>query len=156
MYKYLAFYLHFSMSLLASATRFEAERGIKQFVFKAQSTRRSYQGRKTQLVERRTAAPLAQVRFPGGAKDSSLLAESPFTADSFTLSVHPRVQSHAFTSVRSLKILSSMSEFGGLRKYWTIQACIVGWVARLCRSWLSPGKATRISDGRNPTGTILL
>ena len=28
-------------------------------------------------------------------------------------------------------------------------ACTVGWVARLCRSWLSPGKATRISHGRN-------
>ena len=33
-------------------------------------------------------------------------------------------------------------------------ACTVGWVARLCRSWLSPGKATRISHGRNPAGTI--
>ena len=33
-------------------------------------------------------------------------------------------------------------------------ACTVGWVTRLCRSWLSPGKATRISHGRNPTGTI--
>ena len=26
-------------------------------------------------------------------------------------------------------------------------ACTVGWVARLCPSWLSPGKATRISHG---------
>ena len=33
-------------------------------------------------------------------------------------------------------------------------ACTVGWVARLCRSWLSPGKATRISHGRNPNGTM--
>ena len=33
-------------------------------------------------------------------------------------------------------------------------ACTVGWVARLCHSWLSPGKATRISHGRNPTGTV--
>ena len=31
--------------------------------------------------------------------------------------------------------------------------CTVGWVARLCRSWLLPGKATRISYGRNPIGT---
>ena len=30
----------------------------------------------------------------------------------------------------------------------------VGWVARLCRSWLSPGKATQISHGRSPNGTI--
>ena len=35
-------------------------------------------------------------------------------------------------------------------------ACTVGWVARLCRSWLSPRKATRISHGRNPIGTIQL
>ena len=34
--------------------------------------------------------------------------------------------------------------------------CTVGWVARPCRSWLSPGKATRISHGRNPIGTIQL
>ena len=32
----------------------------------------------------------------------------------------------------------------------------VGWVARLCRSWLSPGKATRISYWRNHNGTIQL
>ena len=28
-------------------------------------------------------------------------------------------------------------------------ACTVGWVARLCRSCLSPGKTTRISHGRD-------
>ena len=33
-------------------------------------------------------------------------------------------------------------------------ACTVGWVARLCCSWLSPGKAIRISQGINPIGTI--
>ena len=32
-----------------------------------------------------------------------------------------------------------MSEFGGLWKHWNTLACIVGWVARLCRSWLSQG-----------------
>ena len=36
---------------------------------------------------------------------------------SLTVSVHPRAQSHAFTSVRTLKIPSSMSEFGGLWKH---------------------------------------
>ena len=35
-------------------------------------------------------------------------------------------------------------------------ACTLGWVARLCRSWLSPGKATRISHGRNPIWRIQL
>ena len=33
-------------------------------------------------------------------------------------------------------------------------ACTVGWVVQLCHSWLSPGKATQISHGRNPFGTI--
>ena len=33
---------------------------------------------------------------------------------------------------------------------------IVGWVARLCCSWRSPGKATRIFHGRNPIGTAQL
>ena len=40
--------------------------------------------------------------------------ELTFSADSLMVSVHPRVQSHAFTSVRTLKIPWSMSEFGGL------------------------------------------
>ena len=35
-------------------------------------------------------------------------------------------------------------------------ACTVGCVARLCRSWFSPGKVTRISLERNPIGTIRL
>ena len=32
----------------------------------------------------------------------------------------------------------------------------VGWVVRLCRSWLSSGKTIQISDGRNLNGTIHL
>ena len=48
-----------------------------------------------------------------------------------------------------------------VRDRWIVEtlkhpACTVGWVARLCCSWLSPGKATRISHGRNPIGTIQL
>ena len=42
------------------------------------------------------------------------LPESTFSADSFTVSVYPHVQSHASTSVRTLKIPWSMPEFGGL------------------------------------------
>ena len=44
----------------------------------------------------------------------SLNPESTFRTDSLLVSVHPRVQSHALTSVRMIKILQSMSEFGGL------------------------------------------
>ena len=36
-----------------------------------------------------------------------------FSADSLSVSVHPYVQSRALTSVRTIKILFSMSEFGG-------------------------------------------
>ena len=35
-------------------------------------------------------------------------------------------------------------------------ACTAGWLARLCRSWLSQGKAIRIPHGRNHNGTIQL
>ena len=31
---------------------------------------------------------------------------------------------------------------------------IEDWIARLCRGWFSPGKATRISHGKCPIGTI--
>ena len=68
------------------------------------------------LVEHRTVMPLMEVRFPGAARNLSprvnfqcrLFYVCPYT---------PRVQSHALTSVRTLKILWSMSEFDGLWKH---------------------------------------
>ena len=44
---------------------------------------------------------------------------------------------------------------------WTMEtlkrpACTVDWVARLCSCWISPGKATRTSYGRNSIRTIQL
>ena len=56
-----------------------------------------------QLVEHRTDTSPTQVRFPGAAK-GIFLPESAFSADSLTVSVHPRAQLHAFTSVCTLKI----------------------------------------------------
>ena len=56
-----------------------------------------------QSVERRTGTLLAQVRFPGAARDTSPRVN--FSADSFTASVHHRVQLHALKSVCALKIL---------------------------------------------------
>ena len=64
-----------------------------------------------QLVEYRTGTLPTQVRFPGEARD--FLPGSTFSADSLTVSGNPRVQSHAFTSLRTLKMPWSMSEFGG-------------------------------------------
>ena len=53
----------------------------------------------------------------------------------------PRVQPHALTSMGTLKIPQSLSEFGGLKTpiYPALKAriyseCTVEWVARLCRS----------------------
>ena len=48
-----------------------------------------------------------------------------------------------------------------IRVRWNMQtltyaARTAGWVARLCRSWFSPDKATRISHGRTPNGTTQL
>ena len=49
-----------------------------------------------------------------------------------------------------------------VRVWWVVgkkpkhPACTVGWVALLCRSWLSLGRATRISHERHPIGTIQL
>ena len=56
-----------------------------------------------QLVEHRTDTPRTQVRFPGAARDfsSRVNFECKFSYDVRT---PPRVQSHAFTSVSTLKI----------------------------------------------------
>ena len=50
-----------------------------------------------------TDTPSTQVRFPDAARD--FLLESTFSADSLKVSVYPRVQSQALTSVPTLKIL---------------------------------------------------
>ena len=54
-------------------------------------------------LEHRIVTPLTQVRFPGAARDFSPRVKLQCTL--LRVSVHPRVQSHAFTSVRTLKIL---------------------------------------------------
>ena len=63
----------------------------------------SRRGDVDQLEEHRTGTRPSLVRFPGAAGDF-FLPEVTFIAGSFKVSVHPRVQSHAFTSVRTLKI----------------------------------------------------
>ena len=56
-----------------------------------------------QLVERRTGTPLRQVRFLGAARD---ISPSQLSEQSLLrVSVHPRVQPLALTSVRKLTIL---------------------------------------------------
>ena len=53
-----------------------------------------------QLVECRTGTPLTQVRFSGATRDFFFLLELTVGADSLTVSVYPRVQSHTLTSGR--------------------------------------------------------
>ena len=82
-----------------------------------------------------------RVRFPRAARDFFLL-QSIFSADSLTC-VHVK---DPVVHVRVQWIMETIKH----------PACTVGWVAWLSCSWLSPGKATRISHGRNPIWTIQL
>ena len=105
-----------------------------------------------QLVEHRTVTPLTQVRFPGAAKDFS-----------------PRVNFQCRLCYVCPYIpcaIACMNICGHVkdpvvhdRVRWTMEtlkhpACTVNWVVQLSHSWLSLGKATQISHGRNPIGTI--
>ena len=56
-------------------------------------------------------------RFDSPVRQGIFLLRSTFSADCLTVSVQSRIQSHVFTSVRTLKIPWSMSEFGGLWKH---------------------------------------
>ena len=107
-----------------------------------------------QLVECRTGTPLTQVRFPGAAMDFS-----PRVNFQCRLSYGVRTTpcTIACTSICA-HVKDSVVH---VRVRWIIEtlkhpACTPGWGAHLYRSWLSPGKATRISHGRNPIGTIQL
>ena len=78
------------------------------------------------------------------------LQQSTFSADSPTVSVHPRVQSHA----------QDKDPVVHVRVQWVMETlkhpeCTVAWVARFCRGWLSPGKAIRTCHEGNHNGTIL-
>ena len=60
-----------------------------------------------QLVEHRTDTSPTQVRFPGATIFFFfLIPESAFSADSLTVFLHPCVQLHAFTSLRTLRARS--------------------------------------------------
>ena len=81
--------------------------------------------------------------------------ESTFSADSYGVRTPP-------FAIECINICAHVKDPVVHVRVWRIRetlrhpACIVDWVVRLCRSWLSPGKATRISHGRNPKRTIQL
>ena len=55
-----------------------------------------------------------QHRFDSPEQQDIFFPESTFSAYSLSVSIQPRVQLYALTSVRRIKLLQSISEFGGL------------------------------------------
>ena len=111
-----------------------------------------------QLVERRTGTPLRPVRFPGEANDFYFFSRSQFSVQTFL-----RVSVHPPCAIACMNVCAHVKDpVVYVRVPWIMEtlkhpACTVGWVARLCRSWLSPGKkASRISRGRKSIRTIQL
>ena len=92
--------------------------------------------------------PQTQLRLPGAARDFS-----PRVNFQCRLSYGVRTPPYA---IACIYICAHVEDpVVHVRVRWIMEtmkhpACTVGWVARLCRSWLSTGKATRISYGRNP------
>ena len=82
--------------------------------------------------------------------------ESTFSADSLTCVRTP------LCAYACINICARVKDpIVHVRVRWIMEtlkhpACTLGWVARVCRSWFSPRKATRISHRRNPNGTIQL
>ena len=107
-----------------------------------------------QLVERRIGTPLRQVRFPGAARNFSPSANFRCRLSFGVLT--------PMCAVAGINICAHVKDLVvHVKVRWILEtlkhpACTVGWVARLRRSWLSLRKATQISHGRNPNGTIQL
>ena len=104
------------------------------------------------LIEHRTVTPLTQFRFPGAARDFSPRVNFQCRL-SYSVCTPPCVIACIYTCAHIKDPIVQV------RVRWIMEtlkhpAYTLGWVAQLCRSWLSSGKASWISQGRNPTGTI--
>ena len=104
------------------------------------------------MVERRTDTPLRQVRFPGMTRNFC-----PRVNFQYRVSYGVRTPPYAIACINICA--NGRDPTVHVRVRWIMEtlkrpACTVGWVARLCRSWPCPGKATRISH--NSSGTIQL
>ena len=84
------------------------------------------------------------------------LPESTFSADSLAVSVHLPCAFACFFICVHVKDPVVLARVRWIMETLKHSACTVGLVAQLCCSWLSSEKATRISHGRNPIGTIQL
>ena len=115
----------------------------------------SWGGDVAQLVEHRTGTPPTQVRFPSAAGFFFFF----FPRLNFQCRLSYSFRTHPLT-IACVYICAHVKDpVVHVRVRWIMKtskhpACTLGWVARLCRSWLSTGKATRISHGRNPIVTI--
>ena len=90
-------------------------------------------------LEHRTVTPLTQVRFPCAAR-----AFSPRVNFQCRLSYDVRTPPCAIACINICAHVKDPVVY--VRVRWITEtlkhpACTVGWVARLCRSWLSPGKS---------------
>ena len=102
------------------------------------------------LVQHRTSTPPTQIRFPDAARDFSPRVH-------FTVSVHPRGQLHAFTSVRTLKIpqspCQSSMDYGSTETSSMHRRLVSATLSQLA---FPGGKQPRIPHGKIPFGTIQL
>ena len=93
-----------------------------------------------QLGEHRTGSLPTQVRFSCAARDFSPNVNTPPCAIACIYScAHVK---DPVVHVRVKWIMETLKH----------PACTIAWVARLCRSWLSPGKATKFPMGEIPLG----
>ena len=97
-----------------------------------------------QSAEHRTVTPLRLVGFPGAARDFS-----PRINFQCRLSYGVRTSPCAIACINICAHVKDAVVY--VRVRWIMEtlkypACTVRWVARPCRSWLSPGKGTRISQ----------
>ena len=111
-------------------------------------------GNAAQLVEHRTGTPPTQAGFFGAARDFSPRANFQCRL-SYGVRTHP-------CAITCIDIGVHVKDpVVHVRVRWIMEtlnhpACTLGCIARLCRSWLSLSKTTRIPHGRNPIGTIQL
>ena len=108
-----------------------------------------------QLVENRTSTSPTQVRFPGAERNCSLRVNFQCRL-SYGVRTLP-------CEIACINICAHIKDpVVHVRVRWIIKKKVthlprtVGWIARPCRSQLSPGKATRIAHGKNPNWTIQL
>ena len=103
-----------------------------------------------QLVEHRTDTLPTQVPFPDATRDFS-----PTVNFQCRLSYGVRTPPCAFARIYVCVHVKDLVVH--VRVRWIMEtlkrpACNRGWVARLCRSWLSPGKVTEFPIGAIPLG----